>query len=192
MKVDLYKSQSSWSRGLRLRRLAWETARILLWPRYFRRFSWLRKLLLRAFGAKIGEKVLIMGGVRVWLPWELEIGGYSAIGTDVEIYNFSRVSIGERTVISQKCYLCTASHDYQSPHMTLFSLPITIGSEVWIAASTTVLPGVTVGDGSVVGAASVVTRSVPEWSVAAGNPCRVIKTRVVNDLGTHTDKERGS
>ncbi len=55
------------------------------------------------------------------------------------------------------------------------SLPVTIGNNVWIGAGVTILPGVTIGDNSVIGAGSVVTRSIPEWTLAAGNPCRPLR-----------------
>jgi putative colanic acid biosynthesis acetyltransferase WcaF len=132
---------------------------------------------LRLFGANIGERVLILGGVRVWCPWNLTIGDFSAIGFDVEIYNFAPVRIGELTVISQYTYLCTASHRYQYTDMPLFWEPITIGDQVWVAAGAFVAPGVSIGDGAVVGANSVVTRDVRPRTVVAGNPAKYIKDR---------------
>lgn len=177
-KVDLLKSQSQWTIKIKIARSVWKIFQIFLfWRGSPRLLSPLRVLALRLFGAKIGEKVLIMGGVRVWCPWNLSIGDYTAIGSDVEIYNFGLVYIGAQTVVSQYTYICTASHRYQLTNMPLYWEPINIGSQVWIAAGAFISPGVKIGEGAVVGAKSVVTRSVPNWTVVAGNPAKHIKNR---------------
>jgi putative colanic acid biosynthesis acetyltransferase WcaF len=176
-RVDLgtYQKNHDWvalvQRGL------WSCVQIAFWPKRPRWLSGLRVGLLRLFGAKIGRNVLICGGVRVTVPWLLEMDDYAVLGDDVEVYNLAAVRIGAHAVISQRSYLCTASHDYTQTDFPLYSEPITIGPQSWVAAGVFVGPGRTVGEGSVVGAHSVVTRDVMPWMVAAGNPCRVIKLR---------------
>jgi putative colanic acid biosynthesis acetyltransferase WcaF len=160
-------------------RALWECLQLPFYPLRPRALSPVRVALLRTFGAKIGRNVLICGGVRVHVPWNLEIGDHAAIGDKVEIYNLAPVHIGEHTTISQHAYLCTSSHDYTRSDFPLYSLPITIGRQAWVASGAFVGPGVTMGEGAVVGARSVVLRDVPPWTVAAGNPCRVIRPRVV-------------
>lgn len=177
MKVNLRKSKARWGMGIKLRRGLWEVVRLLFWPNYFRLLSPVRVILLRAFGAKIHGPILIMDRVRVWLPWNLEVGEYSTIGSGCEIYNFGGVRIGRNSVVSQRTYICTASHDYTNPSMPLFWREIVIGDGVWIAAECFVAPGITIGDGAVVGARSVVTKNVSPWSVGAGNPYKFIKIR---------------
>lgn len=177
MKVNLLQSQSNWSFIFKIKRLLW----LLVQPFFFsatpRFFTSIRVLLLRLFGAQLGKRVLIMGGTKIWMPWNLVIGDFSAIGRNVEIYNFGTVTIGTHTVVSQYSYLCTATHDYTHPHMPLIWYPITIGSECWIAAGVFLGPGVALGDGCVIGAHSVVTKDMPDWWVCAGNPCRTLKKR---------------
>jgi putative colanic acid biosynthesis acetyltransferase WcaF len=107
---------------------------------------------------------------------------YSAIGDSAEIYNLAPVHIGANSVVSQRSYICTATHDYTKPSFPIYSVSITIGCSAWIAAGVFVAPGIKVGDGAVIGAFSVVTRDVPPWTVAVGNPCRVIKSRQIEDL----------
>jgi putative colanic acid biosynthesis acetyltransferase WcaF len=141
----------------------------------------LRIALLRLFGAKIARRCLV-GNARIWIPWNLEMGEFAAIGDGAEIYNLAPVQIGANSVVSQRTYVCAATHDYTKPNFPLYSLPITIGHSAWIAAGVFVAPGITVGEGAVVGAFSVVTKDVPAWTVCAGNPCRVIKTRKLDDL----------
>jgi putative colanic acid biosynthesis acetyltransferase WcaF len=80
-------------------------------------------------------------------------------------------------VVSQGAYLCGATHDYDAPDFPLTSAPITIGRGAWVAARAIVLPGVTVGEGCVIGAGSVVTRDMPPRTVCVGNPCRVIRNK---------------
>lgn len=142
-----------------------------------RAFSPLRLLLLRAFGAKIHSKALICSGVKVWFPQNLELGQASTIGRNVEIYNYSPVIIGSNTVVSQYSYICTASHDYSSRYMDFYSSPIYIKSNAWIAASVMLCPGVTIGEGCVVGARSLVTSNLPPWAICAGIPAKVLKQR---------------
>lgn len=160
-----------------IRRALWECVQLPFFPMRPRALSGVRVALLRLFGARIGKNVLICGGVRVHVPWNLELGDFAAIGDKVEIYNLALIRVGAQSVISQHTYLCSASHDYTRTDFPLYSEPITIGAQAWVAAGCFVAPGVTIGEGSVVGARSVVLRDVPPWMVAAGHPCAVIKPR---------------
>ena len=100
----------------------------------------------------------------------------------MDIYSKAKVVIGNQVVISQDSYICTASHDVSSPVMKLIKRPIMIGSNVWVAARATVLPGVSIGDGAVVGSCSVVTKDVQPWTVVGGNPARLIKKRILSTM----------
>jgi putative colanic acid biosynthesis acetyltransferase WcaF len=82
------------------------------------------------------------------------------------------VVLGERSVISQGTFLCTASHDYRQQDFPLTQAPIVIEKGAWVAARAIVLMGVTIGENSVIGARSVVTRTVPANMICAGNPAR--------------------
>ncbi len=83
--------------------------------------------------------------------------------------------------MSQYSYLCAATHDYTQLSMPLVPKPIRVGSRAWIAADVFVGPGVTVGDGAVVGARSSVFRDVPSWTVVGGSPAKRLKRRVVGE-----------
>lgn len=179
MPVELKLSKNNWTAKDKFKRAMWECVYALIWPRFFRFLSPLRVCLLRAFGAQIDGPVLIMDRVRVWMPWNLQMGPYSTIGSSCEIYNFGKVAIGSNTVVSQRVYLCTASHDYERKDMPLFWKSIEIGDEVWIAAECFVAPGVKIGGGAVIGARSVVTKNIEPWTVNAGVPCAFIKKRIL-------------
>lgn len=113
------------------------------------------------------------------------MGAVSAIGDGAEVYNVAHVSLGERCVVSQRSYLCTASHDFRSAGFELIAAPISVERYAWVAAGAFVGPGVTLGEGAVAGAMTVLTRSVPAWTVVAGNPARALSTRPA-DVGPRT------
>ncbi len=177
-KINLLKSSSVFSRKEKSIRIIWNISWYLV-SVLPRQASGLRIILLRLFGAKIGKKCLIEKGVRVWIPWNLNLSDYVAIGRNVEIYNYDLVTINSMTVVSQYCYLCTGTHDYSHPYMPLIWDSITIGSECWIAAGTWILPGVSIGNGSVIAARSLVTKDMPDWTVCAGHPCKPVKERKI-------------
>lgn len=177
--ADLSKIKSSFGLSHKLGRVAWGVAWTFLFrpsPRPF--FKW-RAFLLRCFGAKVGSSTHIYPRVRVWAPWELVVGDCSALADDVDVYCVTRIAIGKNTVVSQGAYLCAATHDYTSMRYPLIPKPVYIGDNCWVAAYAMILPGVSVHDGSVVGARAVVTRNVEAWSVVVGHPAIKIKDRVV-------------
>jgi putative colanic acid biosynthesis acetyltransferase WcaF len=134
-----------------------------------------RTFLLQCFGARLGAGCHIYGSAKIWAPWNLECGPRACIADDAEIYNPAMVVLGEGVVVSQGAFLCTASHDYQNPAFPLIHGSIVVGKRAWVAARALVLMGVTIGEGSVIGAGSVVTSDVPPNTVCAGNPARVVK-----------------
>ncbi len=116
------------------------------------------------------------------MPWNLEMGDYVALAEGVDIYNFALVSIGSQTCISQRVWLCTGTHDYRKPSFPLLWRPISVGESVWIAAESFVHPGTKVGAGCVIGARSVVSGELKDWTVYAGNPARAVKSRGRGDV----------
>ncbi len=141
-------------------------------------YGW-RRWLLRLFGAKIGEKVLIRPTVRVTYPWKVRIGDYSWIGDDVVLYSLGEISIGKHAVISQKSYLCTGSHNFAKPSFDIYALPVRIEDQVWVAADVYIAPGATVGRGAVVGARSTVLHDLPAGKICYGSPAKPVRDRVV-------------
>lgn len=120
-----------------------------------------RVAVLRAFGAKVGAGVLIRQGVRVHWPWKLEIGNNVWIGVDAWLLNLEPVRIESDVCISQGAFLCTGSHDPNSPSFDFDNAPIHIRRGAWIAARASILRGVTIGENAVVGATALVTADVP-------------------------------
>lgn len=136
-----------------------------------------RRLVLRAFGAKVGRGARVHASAKIWLPANLNLGEQALIGPGVRLYNQGRITIGPRTVISQRAHLCASSHDITDPDFQLVMRPITVGAQCWIAAEAFVGPGVSVGDGAVIGARAALFEDAQEWGVYSGNPARLRKHR---------------
>lgn len=124
-----------------------------------------RVAILRLFGARIGEGVVVKPGVKVKFPWRLEIGSYSWIGERVWIDNLGQVTIGKHACLSQGAYLCTGSHDWSSESFDLIVEPITINDHAWICAYTTLAPGSSIGEGAVVTMGLTTVGQVEAWTV---------------------------
>ncbi len=161
----------------KLARLLWSVA-------YHGCFRWipppfhpLRSVLLRLFGARIGRGCHVYPGARVWAPWNLAMGDGASLAPGVDCYNVARVTLGRNARVSQRAYLCTASHDVDDPAMPLVSAPIVIGDDGWVCAEAFVGPGVRLGEGAVLAARGVALRDQAAWTVVGGNPARVLRTR---------------
>jgi putative colanic acid biosynthesis acetyltransferase WcaF len=168
---------SSHSVRNRLARGVWGVAWALLFrpsPRVFHRW---RILLLKLFGAKIQWSARVYPRARIWAPWRLTMGHWTCIADDVDVYNTARVTLHEYATVSHYGYLCTASHDFDDVRHPLITAPIVIGQRAWLAADVFVGPGVTIGEGTVVGARSGVFNDLPAWVLAAGTPAKPIRPR---------------
>jgi len=143
-------------------------------------YGW-RRFLLRLFGAKIGRGVLMRPSARVTYPWKLSIGDFSWVGDEVELYTLGNIEIGEHVVISQRCYLCTGSHDPAKAAFDIYARPIMIHDQAWLASDVFISPGVTIGFGCVVGARSTVFHDLPAGKICYGSPAVPIKDRVMNE-----------
>ncbi len=184
MKIELGGYRNRHSRGSKIKRLLWEIVYVCFvrpTPRWAMH-GW-RKCWLLLFGAVIGKGVRIQGGAEVWQPWRLRIGDSSWIDDGVKLYTADDIVIGSNAVISEGAFICTATHDITSEAFELKTAPVKIGDMAWIASRAILLPGVTIGEGAVVGAGAVVTKDVEPWTVVGGNPAKVISKRAVRIEG---------
>lgn len=134
-----------------------------------------------------GHNTMLHNGITVHNPENLEIGDDVALGDRVTILAFGGVKIGSRVMLAHDTSIITATHNHTNKVMVneiLYS-SVDIGDDVWIGAKTIIMPGVTIGNGAVVGAGSIVTRSVPSNSIAFGAPAKVVAT----DRFSHPMKE---
>jgi putative colanic acid biosynthesis acetyltransferase WcaF len=168
---------SSFSRGNQVARVAWNAVWLLGGRFSPRPFHLWRSWLLRLFGASVGHRVHVYPAAKIWAPWNLRLGDECGIGDGAILYSQGVITIGRRAVISQGAHLCAGTHDYTQPGFPLITKPIVVGDQAWLAAECFLLPGVTIGEGAVIGARAVVTKDMPAWTVCGGHPCRPLKPR---------------
>ena len=174
--MDLSSYSHSFSLKNKISRLLWNIIRLIVFrPFGSRLFKKWRVLVLKCFGAKIEWSSHVYSSVKIWAPWNLEIGANSSLGPNVDCYNQGKICIGTNTVISQKAYLCASTHNYTKIDFPLILKPITIGNGVWIAADAFIGPGVSIEDNAVIAARSVVVKNVMTNAIMGGNPAKFIK-----------------
>jgi len=162
----------------RLARVLWNVVQATIFRCSPRPLHEWRSAVLRFFGARIGCGVHVYPGAKIWAPWNLVIADEAGVGDRVILYSQGRIEIGRRAVISQGVHICAGTHDYERAGFPLVTKPITIRDHVWVAAEAFVHAGVTIEEGAVIGARSVVTKDMPAWTVCAGHPCKPIKERI--------------
>jgi putative colanic acid biosynthesis acetyltransferase WcaF len=165
------------SLGHRIGRVVWGLAYLLLFrpsPRPLHRW---RNWLLRLFGARLHPKARVYPRARIWAPWNLIMDEAATIADDVDVYSAATIRIGAYATVSQYSFLCAATHDYNDITHPLVVKPIVIGWRSWIAADVFISPGVTIGEGAVVGARSSVFSDLPAWMVCAGTPAKPLRKR---------------
>jgi putative colanic acid biosynthesis acetyltransferase WcaF len=164
--------------GSRAYRMLWTITWLLLasWtPPSFR--LW-RIFLLRCFGADVASTASIRGSSKVWAPYFLVMGEHSCLGPNVICYDMARILIDDGAIVSQRAFLCAGSHAIDDPNFQLIAKPIRIGRNAWVAAEAFVGPGVSVGDGAVLGARAVAFENLDPWCVYVGNPAMKTRKRV--------------
>jgi putative colanic acid biosynthesis acetyltransferase WcaF len=161
----------------KLGRLLWGIVYVLLFrpsPRVLHRW---RCWLLNRFGARVDSSAKVYPSARIWAPWNLELGAGAILGDRVDCYSVTSITLGAAAVVSQDACLCAATHDCDSAGFELIPKPIVIGPKAWVCARAFIAPGVSLAEGAVAGAASVVTKHVPEWQIVGGNPAKLIRER---------------
>lgn len=172
--------------GVQLRRVAWGVGRILirLSPRPC--FAW-RRFVLRLFGARIGAHVNVYPSTHLYMPWNVEIGEWSALGEDVLVYSLGKVSIGRSVTLSYRAHVCAGTHDLNDPALPLLKPPVMIEDGVWVGTEAFIGPGIRVGQAAVVGARAVVVKNVSPLDIVGGNPARVIGRRAIRKMSSPID-----
>lgn len=167
-------TRSPWCFSRRVRMLAWEWTWALLCSWTPKPCNGWRLLWLRLFGARVSGNPFVHQRARILMPWNIVLRNRSCIGDRANLYSLESIDVGEEAIIAQEVYLCTGTHVFQDVDMPLALEGIRIGRRAFLGARVFVLPGITIGDGAIVGACSVVTRDVQAFTRNAGNPCRCI------------------
>jgi len=149
MRLDLF-SNPEFDRGAsRITELAWIILQGLLFGSWIPGSGW-RRVLLRLFGAKIGQGVVLKPGITVKFPWRLDVGDHVWIGEKAWIDNLAPVTIGSHSCVSQGAYLCTGSHNWNDLHFSLITRPIIIGRGCWVGAFARLAPGCEMENGAII------------------------------------------
>ncbi len=145
-----------------------------------------RAELLSRMLAEIGDSCIIEPPLFAnWGGCYLHLGHHVYINHNLSLVDDTHIYIGDCTKLGPNVMICTAGHpilpELRGANPYQFNSPVHIGRNCWIGAGACILPGVTIGDDSVIGAGSVVTKDIPERTVAAGNPCRILRSITERD-----------
>ena len=141
---------------------------------------WLRSCLAKGFVTYCGHNVNLQKNAV--FSTKLEIGDNSSIGIDCIVQG--KVKIGTNVMMGPQVLIYTQNHSHERTDIPMIQQGyeeekmVCIEDDVWIGSRVTILPGVTIGKGSIIGTSAVVTKDVPEYSIVAGNPAKVVKSRV--------------
>lgn len=169
--------ESDWTLAMKLYLLAWRVTAASLFRFLPTSWFWFRNSLLRLFGATIHPTARVYPTCRVYLPYRLTLGARSCLGPGVDCLCAAEVVLDDDVTVSQDAFLCTAGHDVDHASRSLTTAPIRLGRGSWVFARAILLPGVSLGEGAVAAAGSVVTRPVEAFTIVAGNPARPVRTR---------------
>ena len=141
----------------------------------------LKVKILRAFGAEIGEGVIIKPSVHIKYPWLLKIGDHSWIGERAWLDCTAQLTIGRHVVISQGAFLCCGTHDWEDPGMGSVIAPIVVEDGAWIAAFARVAGNVTIGQEAMIAMGAVVFSDCEPRGTYRGNPAQRVGRRRIRD-----------
>ena len=147
---------------------------------------------LKGILGKVGKNVNILPPFKCDYGYHIEVGDNFFANYNFIVLDGNYVRIGDNVWIAPNVGIYAAGHPLETEERIAgleYAFPVTIGDNVWIGGSTTIIGGVTIGKNSVIGAGSVVIRDIPEGVLAAGNPCRVIRklTPADRDKYVHVD-----
>ena len=166
-------------RADKLRRLLWRMFSLFLYkPFSLPMFNSWRIFLLRCFGAHIGSGCVVHASTYIPSPWNLELGSHTALGPNVQLH-IGKTVIGNKVTVSQRTYLCSATHEINSINTPFVAGKIIIKDFAWIAAEAFVMTNIEIGEGAIVGARAAVFKDVEDWTIVGGNPAKFIKKRII-------------
>jgi putative colanic acid biosynthesis acetyltransferase WcaF len=138
-----------------------------------------KRFLLRLFGAKVGQGLIIKPHVSIKFPWRLEIGNHVWIGEEVWIDNLAKVTLKSNSCVSQGALLLCGNHNYRKSTFDLLVGEITLEQGAWAGAKTVICPGVRMGENSLLTVGSVATASLESNWIYQGNPAKKLKERIL-------------
>ncbi len=169
--------QSPWSFGRRLKMVAWQFCWFILCRWTPKPFNPWRLFVLRLFGASIKGLPFVHQGAKILAPWNVTLNHRACLGDGATAYSLGKIILAEGCTVAQEAYLCAGTHDFNDPSLALVVGEIKVRANAFLGARVFVLPSVSIGEDSIVGACSVVTKDVGVKTVVAGNPAHWIRDR---------------
>lgn len=163
---------SPWTLKHRLKMLMWDYCWMLFCSWTPKPANKWRLFWLKVFGATIYGRPFVHQRARIQIPWNLTLHDHATLGDRTNAYSLGKIEIHEHANAAQEVYLCTGTHAFDQSEKNLITAPIIIKAHAFIGARAFILPGVTIGEHAIVGACSVVTKSVPDNSMVKGNPAK--------------------
>jgi putative colanic acid biosynthesis acetyltransferase WcaF len=154
---------------------------IFVLPRH-KMFNLIKSNYIRIQGGKVGKGITFYPGIKINPAKNITLGNHVDLAWGVLITTGGGVEIGDRTLVGYNTQIFTANHVIPPNREQIFSSghnqkKVIIGKDVWIGAGCIILPGITIGEGAVVAAGSIVTKDILPFSIVAGNPAKIIKNR---------------
>ena len=179
--IAAHRRNSNYKSNVQRYRIAWSFGALLF--KFSPRFggNGARRVLLRTFGAQLGQRVRIHPSALIMFPWNLSVGDDVIIGPGVILYSLGKIVIGDNVLISQRAHLCAGDHDWRAPNLPLLTPAITIEPETWIGAEVFIGGGSHISRGTVCGARSVVFGRTAPGSIMVGNPAKAVRHRSTPD-----------
>lgn len=180
LKTDLSKYDNSWYKQPPfLKNLLWFLVNPVFINSYLPVPVGIKLLILRMFGARIGEGVMIKPKVNIKYPWLLIVQSYVWIGEEVWIDNLVEVVLGKNVCLSQGAMLLTGNHDYKNSKFDLKVGKIVLEEGVWIGAKAIVCPNVTCYSHAVLAVNSVAVKDLEAYGIYQGNPAQYVRERKI-------------
>ena len=163
---------SPWSLNQRIKMVLWDYCWLILCSWTPKPANTWRLFWLKTFGATIYGTPFVHQRTRIQIPWNLTLHHQASLGDRTNAYSLGRIEVHEHATVAQQAYICTGTHAFDLPEKNLITSPIIIRANSFVGARAFILPGVTIGENAIVGACSVVTKSVPANTTVKGNPAR--------------------
>lgn len=144
-----------------------------------------RRELVREIFGEIGPNFTVHSPFHCDFGFNIHVGDHFVANFNLTVLDEGEVRIGDNVFIGPNTTICTVIHSPEPGERNrgiMKALPVTIGDNVWIAANVVILPGVTIGDGAIIGAGSVVTKDIAPNTLAVGSPCRPLRTLAANPM----------
>jgi putative colanic acid biosynthesis acetyltransferase WcaF len=171
---------SPWSKRQKLCMLLWELSWLLMCRWTPKPMNAWRLIWLKLYGANIYGNPFVHQRAKIVIPWHLTLHDRACLGDGAIVYSLGEIELLADCTIAQEAYLCAGTHDFSQPNRPLQTGKIVIGISAFVGARAFIMPGISVGDGAIVGACSVVTKDVKVGARVAGNPAsEIIKSEVL-------------